>query len=448
MFQIRLILLMLLVLGCSSTYTLWQLSYAFAAATAPVAPQQVSPPPKAPPLAQAPRVALVIGNNAYAKALKNAVQDAEDVAATLRTVGFRVTQRTNLDRKTMRQAIRDFGAALTPHSVGLFYFAGHGLQGTGGKNYLLPVGVTIASEADVEDEGVDVDLVLREMGRARNPLNILILDACRTNPFLGEYLAKQQGLARMEGPVGTLIAYATTPGAWAADGQGRNGVYTKHLLAAMTTPGLSLEQMFKQVRNAVREETHGRQIPWESSALTVEFAFVEAPPRPPVNTSRVLAAGGPQPPPSSAPRVTTASLTVRATAPRNHVVINGQAYGQTPVVLKVEPGSYAIEVHATGHPPWTETVRLASGEQRVVRAVFTKVVPSAVAPPPRVARVRVAQRSVPRRVVLARPQPAPPRQSSPAAVIADIPSTIFRTGQRLVGSGVTQVRRVWHKVFD
>lgn len=424
------VFLVMLALLCSHLGTGWRVRTA-AAAMAPPAAVPASHATQRASLARAPRVALVIGNNAYEKALKNAVQDAQDITEKLRGLGFRVTQRTDVDRKSMRQAIRDFGAALTPHSVGVFYFAGHGVQSTGGKNYLLPVGVSIASEADVEDEGVDVDLVLRELGQARNPLNLLILDTCRTNPFLGEYLARQQGLARMEGPVGTLIAYATTPGTWAADGEGRNGIYTKHLLTAMTVPGLTLERMFKQVRNAVREETQGRQVPWESSALTEEFAFVEASAPPPVRPARLP----------------TASLTVRSTVRKDHVMINGQNHGPTPVARAVEPGSYTIEVHTAGHPPWTETVQLTPGEQRVVRAVFTKSATNA-AGLPRPVRLPVAHQPVPRRVASAGQPAIAPRQRTAASVITDIPSTIFRTGQRLVGSGLTQVRRTWNKIFD
>jgi hypothetical protein len=172
----------------------------------------------------------------------------------------------------MVRAIRLFGEQLSKGGVGLFYFAGHGLQ-VKGRNYLVPVNADIAHEEEIEFNAVDVNLVLAKMDAAKNGLNIVILDACRNNPFARSFRSMQTGLAQMDAPTGTFIAFATAPGSVAADGTGEHGVYTKYLLEEMTRPGIPIEQLFKQVRNGVMRETANRQIPWESSSLRGDFAF-------------------------------------------------------------------------------------------------------------------------------------------------------------------------------
>lgn len=227
-----------------------------------------------------PRTALVIGNGAYREApLKNPANDARDMAAKLRELGFQVIERLDADRQTLRQALREFEQRLRQQrGVGLFYYAGHGIQ-LKGQNYLIPVGVDIRQEFEVPDEAVDADAVLRAMESAGNELNIVILDACRNNPFTRGFGTAGRGLARMDGPAGTFIAYATAPGAISQDGNsGRNSPYTRSLLAAMSTPGLSLEQVFKQVLVAVEQETGGAQIPWVASSLRGDFSFNPASP--------------------------------------------------------------------------------------------------------------------------------------------------------------------------
>lgn len=226
-----------------------------------------------------PRTALVIGNGAYPEApLKNPVNDARDMAAKLRDLGFQTIERLDADRQSMRLALREFEQRLRQQrGVGLFYYAGHGVQ-LKGQNYLIPVGSDIRQEFEVPDEAVDAEAVLRAMESAGNELNIVILDACRNNPFVRGYGAGSRGLARMDGPAGTFIAYATAPGAISQDGgDGRNSPYTRGLLAAMSTPGLSLEQIFKQVLVAVERETSGAQIPWVASSLRGDFFFNPAP---------------------------------------------------------------------------------------------------------------------------------------------------------------------------
>jgi|GEM_PF-2941637 len=217
------------------------------------------------------RYALVIGNSAYKSApLKNPAKDARDMAALLGSLGFKVTLKVNAGQKDMEEAVREFGLNLRKGGVGLFYFAGHGVQ-VAGNNYLVPVDAKIQSESDVRYECVDAGRVLGKMEDAGNTLNIVILDACRNNPFSRGFRSADRGLAEMRAPTGSLIAYATAPGSVASDGTGENGVYTKHLLKNMRTSGLPITDVFMRVRMGVVGETAKKQVPWESSSLTGYF---------------------------------------------------------------------------------------------------------------------------------------------------------------------------------
>lgn len=219
------------------------------------------------------RYALVIGNGAYPMSpLKNPVNDSMDIARLLGQLGFTVIHRHDVDIRSMETAVREFGHMLESGGTGLFYYAGHGMQ-VRGRNYLIPVDARIESESDVRYEALDVGRVLGKMEDADNGLNIVILDACRDNPFGRGYRSTRSGLARMDAPRGTLIAYATSPGSVAADGTGRNGIYTKNLLTHMATPGLPVEQIFKNVRINVIRDTNQKQVPWEASSLTGDFYF-------------------------------------------------------------------------------------------------------------------------------------------------------------------------------
>lgn len=219
------------------------------------------------------RTALVIGNNAYEAApLKNPVNDARDMSKTLMAMGFEVTHREDVTQRDMKRAIREFGAKIRGGGVGLFYYAGHGVQ-VKGVNYLVPVDAQVQSEEEVEYEGLDVGFVLAQMESAGNSMNIMILDACRNNPFARSFRSASNGLAQMDAPSGTLIAYATAPGSVAADGAGKNGTYTQELLRFMRVPDLSIEEVLKRVRISVRALSRGRQTPWESSSLTGDFYF-------------------------------------------------------------------------------------------------------------------------------------------------------------------------------
>ena len=219
------------------------------------------------------RVALVIGNGTYASSpLANPVNDAEDMAVALEELGFSVLKGTDLDRREMRRLIRQFGESMVLGEIGLFYYAGHGLQ-VDGENFLVPVGAEILYEDEVPDECLKVSAVLRKMETAGNRMNIIILDACRDNPFKRSFRSSNKGLAKMDAPHGSLLAYATAPGSTAADGKGRNGLYTANLLHAIREPGLAIENVFKKVRVAVMAASEDRQVPWESSSLTGDFFF-------------------------------------------------------------------------------------------------------------------------------------------------------------------------------
>jgi len=225
------------------------------------------------------RAALVIGNSNYASGiLRNPINDARAMAKVLGDLSFDVTLRENLDQKQMKREIQSFGEKLQEGGVGLFYYAGHGVQ-VNGRNYLIPVGAAIEHENQVEYEAVDMGSVLSEMDFAHARMNIVIIDACRDNPFARGFRSMSQGLASIDAPTGTLIAYATAPGSVANDGPGENGVYTGELIKAMVQPGLKLEDVFKQVRSAVREATGGKQVPWESSSLEGDFYFLWTPPQ-------------------------------------------------------------------------------------------------------------------------------------------------------------------------
>lgn len=220
------------------------------------------------------RVALVIGNSAYKTSpLKNPVNDSRDMAEALRACGFEVIERENLSRRELEEQIREFGRRLSPDTVALFYYSGHGLQ-VKGNNYLVPVDARIEKEQDVDYEAVDVGRVMAELESAGSRLNIIILDACRDNPFARSFRSLQRGLAVVSAPSGSVIVYSTAPGMVADDGDTRNGRYTAELLKTIREPGLKLEDVLKRTRIAVREKSQGKQIPWETSSIDGDFYFV------------------------------------------------------------------------------------------------------------------------------------------------------------------------------
>ncbi len=227
------------------------------------------------------RIALIIGNAHYKSSpLRNPVNDAADMARVLKGLGFDVMLRTDAGQKEMENAIREFGNKLRRGGVGLFYFSGHGMQ-VNGVNYLIPVNEDIQAEDEVKYNAVDANLVLSKMESAGNAMNIMILDACRDNPFARSFRSSTRGLVQIDAPQGSLIVYATSPGKMAADGKGRNGIFTKYLLKMISEMNLEIRQLIQEVRKAVVDETRGNQTPWESSSLMSNFYFSIIPPKPP-----------------------------------------------------------------------------------------------------------------------------------------------------------------------
>ena len=223
------------------------------------------------------RLALVIGNGSYqAGRLANPVNDAKLISGVLRRVGFEVIEELDASQRQMKRAIQRFGDQLDKYgknAVALFYYAGHGIQ-AGGRNYLIPVDATIRRETDLDIEAVPADWVVQQLEFAKSALNVIILDACRNNPFARGFRSAGGGLARMDAPTGTLIAYSTAPGDVAADGDGANSPYSQALARAMLMSATPVEQAFKEVRVAVRGATKGAQTPWELSSLTGDFFFI------------------------------------------------------------------------------------------------------------------------------------------------------------------------------
>ncbi|MFK5984947.1 MAG: SUMF1/EgtB/PvdO family nonheme iron enzyme [Pseudomonadota bacterium] len=238
------------------------------------------------------RVALVIGNSAYeGSPLRNPVNDAKDIAAALEELGFEVVLGTDLNREQINQKVSEFSPMLKKADIGFFYFAGHGFQ-YNGENYLVPVAFNINSENDIPHEALSTGRILKKMDLAGNAVNIVVLDACRNNPYADSYQsanrslsissrsrglsrAGKKGLTRLDGPSGSFIAYATAPGNVAADGTGKNGLYTQYLLKYMLQSGMVIERVFKKVRIGVMKDTAGNQVPWENSSLLGDFYFVE-----------------------------------------------------------------------------------------------------------------------------------------------------------------------------
>ena len=214
------------------------------------------------------RVALVIGNGDYDQGrLRNPVNDARAIAHALRGAGFEVIANENADRVAMYEAIIAFGDRLKEiKGVGLFYFSGHGLQ-VQGKNFMVPLRARITSERMVETEAIDVNRVLGEMDAAQARVNIVILDACRDDPYTRSFRSGSRGLAQIDAPRGTLIAYATAPGKVAEDGTGPNSPYTSALVKHIAAPGLDIEKVFKRDRKSTRlNSSHSRASRMPSSA--------------------------------------------------------------------------------------------------------------------------------------------------------------------------------------
>ena len=225
------------------------------------------------------RLALVIGNSAYRDApLTNPGNDARAIAGLFSEAGFTVDARLDATRNGMMEAIERFGAALRRPEIRqvVFYYAGHGVQ-LDWRNYLLPVDAMVTSADQVRQRCIDLNQLLLQLGAARNKTFIIILDACRNNPFGNTYQPELKGLSQFDAPVGSLIAYATSPGNVASDGSGKNGLYTENLVRELSQRSTRIEDALKRVRLNVRLASRGAQIPWETTSLESDvFIFKES----------------------------------------------------------------------------------------------------------------------------------------------------------------------------
>ena len=219
------------------------------------------------------RVALVIGNSHYTSApLTNPANDARAMADSLRNLGFQVIEREDLRTGQIPATLREFRSSLTPGSVALFFYAGHGLQ-IKGVNYLPAVDAEITSEEDVPMQSIDVNRVLDMLGESKTRLNLLFLDACRNNPYARSMRSGTNGLAKVDAPSGTLISFATRPGSTASDGSEGHGLYTEQLLREINELNAPIEQVLKKVNANVKRETRGAQEPWMEGSIEGDFYF-------------------------------------------------------------------------------------------------------------------------------------------------------------------------------
>ncbi|MDQ7249861.1 caspase family protein [Dongia sedimenti] len=321
------------------------------------ADQAIARPDAPPPFVRhEPRIALVIGNANYADEMKlaNPANDAALIGGTLEQVGFEVILVTDATQKQMQRAIVDFGDRLAkagPDAVGLFYYAGHGLQ-LGGQNYLVPTDADISREVDVEIDGVSADLVLKQMAYADSRVNIVILDACRNNPLARDFrsIAASQGFAEIRSkPKGTFISYSTAPGEVAVDGTDGHSPFAEALATAMQLPGLDLPEVFQRVRERVLAATGERQTPWDSSSLVKSFYFIPATQEPAKDALVADAAPAAAPTADSALRQTEAEApeakdTEATKAEPVFVAMTRSLYAKSGSRLRAEPSTDASVV--------------------------------------------------------------------------------------------------------
>lgn len=244
---------------------------------------------------QTAKYALVIGNSQYQgfnRSLKNPANDARLMAKTLTRLGFEVQTSLDVTREQMAEQVARFARELPAGATSVLFYAGHGIQ-IGGASYLMPVDIQLSSEQGVQQRAYPLRRMLDELGAARSAVNIVVLDACRDNPFQPPPPVRYRstgpmGLAKVQAPRGTLLAYSTQPGQLAADGRDPNSVYTTALASTLLEPGLTLEDVFKKVNTLVRNTTRDDQIPWYESSITQNYYFL-----PPPDT-RVVAGASPR----------------------------------------------------------------------------------------------------------------------------------------------------------
>ncbi|MGD0399870.1 MAG: SUMF1/EgtB/PvdO family nonheme iron enzyme [Syntrophobacteraceae bacterium] len=327
-------------------------------------------------------VALVIGNAAYKNAtpLSNTINDAVVMADALKSLGFELVggkAQTNLDKAGLDNVIRKFGESIRGKRVAFLYYSGHGVQ-MDGRNYLIPTSANVVSKTDVKYELVNVDNVLEDMNASGTKINIIVLDACRNNPFGDKGLrGTESGLAVMDAPSGTMIAYATGPGKTAADGTGKNSPYTESLARVITKPGLDIEDVFREVGKDVQTKTGGVQVPWKMDSLTEKFYFKVTN----EGEGSIQIAGGPGPAtvPQESETPKTGSIRVKSTPTGATVYVNGAQKGTTPMTIsRLSPGNIGLKVFLDGYEMVEDTVTIQAGKEETMNYTLARV---AAAPP-------------------------------------------------------------------
>ncbi|WP_080801049.1 caspase family protein, partial [Desulfamplus magnetovallimortis] len=318
------------------------------------------------------RTALVIGNGAYKSSpLKNPPNDARDMKKNLEKCGFQVISLLDVGHRDMERAVDNFYKRLKKADAGLFYYSGHGIQ-IDGENYLIPVDANVSSESDVKFEAVNAARIMGKMKDAGTPLKIMILDACRDNPFKKSFRSSNRGLARMDAPAGAIIIYSTGPGSVADDGKDNNGVFTGHFIDNMMKPGWVIEKVLKETRKGVMEDTGNRQVPWNASSLTGDFYFlaggsivVDMPP----SSSGSEDASKP-----SSPRAESnqkGSLSIKTAPPGAEVFVeapDGKKMTSTSPVNfgDLEEGYYNVKAVFDKYQPQSKKVKVNAGRRAVV----------------------------------------------------------------------------------
>jgi formylglycine-generating enzyme required for sulfatase activity len=332
------------------------------------------------------RVALVIGNAAYKNVtpLSNTINDAVVMADALKNLGFELVggkAQTNLDKTELDNVVRKFGETMRGKRVAFLYYSGHGVQ-VDGRNYLIPISANVISRTDVKYELVNVDNVLEDMNASGTKVNIIVLDACRNNPFGEKGLrGGGSGLASMDAPSGTLVAYATGPGRTAADGTGRNSPYTESLARIITEPGLDIEDVFREVGKDVQLKTGGVQVPWKMDSLTEKFSLkvtIEV-------EGTIRTAGGPgsiseQSKPAM-PK--TGSVKVKSIPTGARVFVNGAQKGVTPVTVSgLSPGSVELKVVLDGYEKVEDTAEIQPGKEDTMNYTLARAASPSPSPQP------------------------------------------------------------------
>jgi len=310
------------------------------------------------------RLALLIGNSKYVHggSLKNSVTDVRAMKNALESLGFTVMKYENCTQKTMKRAMDNFGIKLKGKDVGLFFYSGHGVQ-VNGHNYLIPTNAKLHNENDAEYDCVRADRVLAKMESAGTKTSIVILDACRDNPFERSWRkgTKGTGLAFMNAPSGSLIAYSTAPGKTALDGRGKNSPYTFALLQHIRTPNITVLEMFQGVRSTVMVRTGGKQTPWESTSLRGNFYF---------NEERKIVVEQ-----QKEEGVRTNGKLFVVTEPKDARVRILNIKPRFYQGMDLDPGKYYVEISASGYKTKKGWVELTAGEDETISVQLEPIDP-------------------------------------------------------------------------